>query len=48
MHCSKEQNHSITSSAIESHPWRHLDAERSRRMKVDDELVRLPDRRLAC
>jgi len=48
VHRSKQQLYSLTSSAIESHPWRHLDAERSRRMKVDDELVRLPDRRLAC
>jgi hypothetical protein len=48
MHRSKQQLYSLTSSATESHPWRHLDAERSRRMKVDDELVRLPDRRLAC
>jgi len=48
MHRSKQHLYSITSSAIESHPWRHLDAERWRGMKVDDELVRLPDRRLAC
>jgi hypothetical protein len=38
VHRSKKHLYSITSSAMESTPGRHLDAERSHRLKVDDEL----------
>jgi hypothetical protein len=37
MHCGKKDRYSITSSATERTPG-GIDAERSRRMKVDDKL----------